>query len=74
MRLVNLKQWRDQTFEKGSAPDIRTLKRMVRDKEIPGILIGKTYYVDLESFIDNYRYGNTITQTTIKVNNYTLDL
>lgn len=50
MALIKVTDWIRQTFEKDSAPDARTIKKMIRDKQIPGAFIGSTAYVDHEAW------------------------
>jgi len=48
MKLIKASQFRARYFEKGSEPDIKTLKKWIDDGEIPGKVMGSIYYVDLD--------------------------
>ena len=50
MNLIKATQFRVRCFEKGSEPNIKTLKRWIDDGEIPGRVMGSTYYVDLDKW------------------------
>lgn len=48
MKLIKATQFRTRYFEKGSEPDIKTLKKWIDDGDIPGKVMGSIYYVDLD--------------------------
>jgi len=48
MKLIKATKFRTKFFERGSEPDIKTLKRYIDDGELPGQRIGTIYYVDLD--------------------------
>lgn len=48
MKLMKATQFRTKYFEKGSEPDMKTIKRCIEDGELPGQRIGTIYYVDLD--------------------------
>lgn len=48
MKLMKATQFRTRYFEKGSEPDIKTLKKWIDDGDIPGKVMGSIYYVDLD--------------------------
>ena len=48
MKLMKATQFRQRYFEKGSEPDMKTLKKCIDEGELPGKRIGTIYYVDLD--------------------------
>jgi hypothetical protein len=46
-KLIKATQFRTRYFEKGSEPDIKTVKRWIDEGDVPGEVMGATYYVDL---------------------------
>lgn len=48
MKLIKATQFRTRYFEKGSEPDMKTVKRLIDDGELPGQRFGTIYYVDLD--------------------------
>ncbi|MGO1500793.1 MAG: hypothetical protein ACTHWH_05870 [Marinobacter sp.] len=48
MKLIKATQFRTRFFEKGSEPDMKTLKRLIDEGELPGQRFGVIYYVDLD--------------------------
>lgn len=46
MRLIPLQDFSRSVFSNGSAPHANTLRRWVREKELPGLHLGARYYVD----------------------------
>jgi len=48
VKLMKATQFRTRYFEKGSEPDIKTLKKWIDDGDIPGKVMGSIYYVDLD--------------------------
>lgn len=48
MKLMKATKFRLEYFDKGSEPDIKTVKRLIDDGELPGKRIGTIYYVDLD--------------------------
>jgi len=49
MRLIKVKAWADKTFVDGSRPSASTIAQWIRTGELPGAIIGGSYFVD-----DNY--------------------
>ncbi len=41
-------QFRIRYFEKGSEPDMKTLKKLIAEGDLPGKKMGTIYYVDLD--------------------------
>ncbi|WP_157746872.1 hypothetical protein [Marinobacter sp. LV10R510-11A] len=41
-------QFRIRYFEKGSEPDMKTLKKLIEEGDLPGQKMGTIYYVDLD--------------------------
>ena len=74
MKLVSIREWMGATFEKGSAPDPRTIRRMIKDGELPGCVIGKTYYIDVEAFEEQVCGPQVALVQDIKLLNFTLDI
>ena len=48
MKLMKATQFRTRYFEKGSEPDMKTLKKCIDEGELTGQRIGTIYYVDLD--------------------------
>jgi len=48
MKLMKATQFRKRYFEKGSEPDMKTLKGWIDEGRIPGQQLGTIYYVDLD--------------------------
>lgn len=48
MKLIKATQFRTRYFEKGSEPDMKTLKRLIDEGELPGQKFGTIYYIDLD--------------------------
>ena len=47
--LLTIKSYQENRFAKGSAPDSRTIRRMIDDGDIAGKRIGRNYYVEVTS-------------------------
>ena len=74
MKLVKLREWMGATFAEGSAPDPRTVKKMIREGGIPGCLIGNSYFVDDDEFQYQITNCHTVQQPDVKLLNFTLDI
>ncbi|SOB76129.1 hypothetical protein SAMN04488490_1805 [Marinobacter sp. LV10R510-11A] len=48
MKLMKATQFRIRYFEKGSEPDMKTLKKLIEEGDLPGQKMGTIYYVDLD--------------------------
>jgi hypothetical protein len=48
MKLMKATRFRTRYFEKGSQPDMKTIKKWIDDGEVPGQVMGAIYYVDLD--------------------------
>ncbi len=48
MKLMKATQFRTRYFEKGSEPDMKTLKKLIDEGELPGQQFGTIYYIDLD--------------------------
>lgn len=46
MKLISIPQWRDKHFAEGSAPDDVTVRRWLRNAQLPGRKVGGTWYID----------------------------
>ncbi|MCV6590672.1 MAG: DNA-binding protein [Marinobacterium sp.] len=42
-------EYREKYFVKGSQPAASTIRRWIRDGDLPGKVIGKVHYVDISS-------------------------
>jgi hypothetical protein len=49
-KLVSIVEYREKRFMTGSAPDLRTIKRLIDESELVGRKIGKKYFVEVDSF------------------------
>ena len=74
MKLVSVREWMGATFEKGSAPDPRTVRRMIKDGDLPGCMIGRAYYIDSDAFESQTNGMQPPKQPDIKLLNFTLDI
>ena len=54
MKLVPLQEFSRTKFGPGSAPHPNTLRRMVKDKDLPGLHLGSRYYVDVDALEAGY--------------------
>ena len=45
-KLMKISEYRETYFCKGSAPTATTVKRWIQDNHLPGVQIGKIYYID----------------------------
>lgn len=43
---ISIKQYRLRHFAPGSAPHVNTIRRMIRERVLPGRRLGRMYYVD----------------------------
>ncbi len=59
MKLVKARQWMEANFEKGSFPDIRSVKQHIKDGVLPGAMIGTRAYIDLDVWNDSIQPGYT---------------
>ena len=57
-KLISLAQYRKKRFVSGSAPDVRTLKKMINEGELAGKQVGKIYYVEVDE--NNIEYDGEI--------------
>jgi hypothetical protein len=57
-KLISLAQYRNKRFVSGSAPDVRTLKKMINEGELAGKQVGKIYYVEVDE--NNIEYDGEI--------------
>jgi len=48
VKLMKATQFRIRYFEKGSEPDMKTLKKLIEEGDLPGQKMGTIYYVDLD--------------------------
>lgn len=48
MKLMKATKFQTAYFEKGSEPDMKTLKKWIEEGELPGQRIGTIYYVDVD--------------------------
>ena len=49
MKLITVDRFRGEFFEKGSAPDPRTVRSWIDQGIVPGRVLGKKAYVDKEA-------------------------
>ena len=49
-KLVKLSTFRDKYFEKGEAPTVATVRRLIDSGELKGMKLGGQYYIDASSF------------------------
>lgn len=47
MSLVKATIWIKENFAEGSRPDMRTIKRRIKNQELPGEIIGTRAYVNV---------------------------
>ena len=52
--LMKITDYRELRFTQGSAPDLRTLKRLINEGELCGKRIGKTYYIEVDEHLNEY--------------------
>ena len=52
--LMKITEYREQRFTKGSAPDLRTLKRLIDEGELAGKRLGKIYYIEVDSNLNEF--------------------
>jgi hypothetical protein len=52
--LMKITDYRDLRFAAGSAPDLRTLKRLIDDGELAGKRLGKLYYVEVDKQLNEF--------------------
>ena len=50
MRLILAKKFISAYFDKGSAPDPRTVRSWVETNEVPGRIVGKQTYIDADAW------------------------
>lgn len=48
MKLMKATQFRKRYFEKGSEPDMKTVKGWIEEGRLPGRQLGSIYYVDVD--------------------------
>jgi len=49
-KLIKLSTFRAKYFEKGEAPTVATIRRLVESGELKGMKLGGQYYIDASSF------------------------
>jgi hypothetical protein len=49
-RLVSIVEYREKRFMTGSAPDLRTIKRLIDENELVGRKIGKKYFIEVDAY------------------------
>ncbi len=49
-RLVSIVEYREKRFMADSAPDLRTIKKLIDECEIVGRKIGKKYYIEVDDY------------------------
>ncbi len=52
--LMKITDYRERRFAEGSAPDLRTLKRLIDEAELAGKRIGKNYYVLVDEHLNEF--------------------
>jgi hypothetical protein len=53
-KLISITDYRQQRFIDGSAPDIRTIKKLIDLGELLGKQIGKKYYVLVDKDLNEF--------------------
>lgn len=53
-KLISITDYREQRFFNGSAPDLRTLKRLIDEGELSGKRIGKKYFVLVDEQLNEF--------------------
>ena len=46
MQLISIKLYQQRHFAPGSAPHQNTIRRLIREHQLPGRRLGRMYYVD----------------------------
>jgi hypothetical protein len=46
VQLISIKLYRQRHFAPGSAPHENTIRRLIREQQLPGRRLGRMYYVD----------------------------
>ncbi|MBL6750463.1 MAG: hypothetical protein ISP90_08065 [Nevskia sp.] len=46
MKLISVQRYRLDRFEAGSAPHENTIRRLIRERQLPGRRIGARYFID----------------------------
>jgi hypothetical protein len=54
MNLMKITDYRSKRFAQGSAPDLRTLKRLIDEGELSGKRLGKIYYVEVDAQLNEF--------------------
>jgi predicted dehydrogenase len=52
--LMKVTEYRMNRFITGSAPDLRTIKKLIDDGELVGKKIGKIYYIEVDEKLKEY--------------------
>jgi hypothetical protein len=52
--LMKITDYRERRFAEGSAPDLRTLKRLIDEAELAGKRIGRNYYVLVDEHLNEF--------------------
>lgn len=47
-KLISLSEYRKKRFTEGSAPDPRTLKKLIENGELQGKQLGKVYFIEVD--------------------------
>lgn len=47
-KLMKLSTFAETYFEEGEAPQPNTLRKLIENNDLPGVRIGKIYYVDIQ--------------------------
>ncbi len=53
-KLISITDYRTLRFVDGSAPDIRTLKKLIDDGKLSGKKLGKKYYVLVDDYLNEF--------------------
>lgn len=64
MKLATVPEFRARCFTEESRPDPRTVRRWVREGEIPGRVIGGITYVDLDAWANTT--GNELADRVLR--------
>jgi predicted dehydrogenase len=52
--LMKITDYREQRFARSSAPDLRTLKRLIDNGELAGKRLGKIYYIEVDKHLNEF--------------------
>lgn len=65
MKLMKIRQFREEFFTEGSAPDIKTIKKAIEDGDLAGKKIGAAYFIDVDKLLAANQSSNPLVQRVL---------